>query len=203
MRKDQEIFFDYIKPNSKVIDIGCGEGELLYSLKKEKDIKAHGVELESERVAKCLSKGLSVIQGDADFDLDHYPNKEEASRPFDYVILANTMQVMRNPEHLLKNAKRIGKQTLVSTPNFGHYKNRLYLMLKGKMPVTSELSYQWYETPNIHFSTIRDFIELISKIGFNIAESKYINSKGEVHKMNLKNPSYANIFATSGIFILD
>ncbi len=202
MKKDQDIFFDIIEQNSKVIDIGCGEGELLYKLSQEKNIQAHGVEIETERVAKGLSKGISIIQGDADFDLEHYPNKEDASKPFDYVVLANTMQVMKNPEHLLKNAKRIGNKTLVSIPNFGFYKNRLYLMLKGKMPVTSELSYEWYETPNIHFSTLRDFIELATRIGFKIEQSQYIDGKGNVKKFNHNSPQFANIFATNGIFIL-
>lgn len=202
MRKDQEIFFNLIEPNSKVIDIGCGEGELLHKLKLEKDAKAHGVELESERVAKCLEKGLSVIQGDADFDLDYYPNKELAGNPFDYVILANTLQVMRNPKHLLENAKRIGKKTLVSVPNFGHYKNMLYLILNGKMPVTSELSYEWYETPNIHFSTLKDFISLINKVGLKIEKSHYIDAKSRLKDLNPNSPNFANIFATKGIFVL-
>lgn len=202
MRKDQEIFFEIIKANSKVIDIGCGEGELLHKLKLEKNILPHGVEIESSRVAKCLEKGLAVIQGDADFDLEHYPNKEDASKAFDYIILANTMQVMRHPKHLLQHARRIAHKTLVSVPNFGYYKNRLYLGLKGKMPVTSELSYQWYETPNIHFSTIRDFIELAQKVGFNIEESKYITTSGEVKSFNHTHPSIANIFGTNGIFLL-
>lgn len=202
MRKDQDIFFNIIEPKSKVIDIGCNEGDLLYKLKTEKNIKAHGVEIESERVAKCLERGLSVIQGDADFDLDHYPNKEEAASPFDYVVLANTMQVMRKPKHLLENAKRIGKKTLVSIPNFGYYKTRFYLMFKGKMPVTSELSYEWYETPNIHFSTLRDFIELTKKIGFEIEKSMYTDASGNIKELNPKSLTYPNIFATNGVFVL-
>jgi methionine biosynthesis protein MetW len=208
MRPDQKIFFEYIQPNSKVIDVGCGEGVYLERLKKQKNIKAFGIEIESEKVATAVAKGISVIQGDGDFDLKFYPSKEAASqnnsgKGFDYSILAESLQVMKHPRDVLEECKRISTQVLVSIPNFGYIKNRLQLGFLGIMPVTKELSFEWYETPNIHFSTIKDFIALIDDIGFKIQHSYAQMPNGSVRKFNPKKPFLVNAFAVKGIFVLE
>jgi methionine biosynthesis protein MetW len=204
MRADQKIFFDYIKPNSKVIDIGCGEGNYLQKLKNQKQIKAFGLEISAEKVASAVTKGISVIQGDGDFDLAAYPTKNEGenNKGFDYTILADSLQVMKKPKEVLENCQRISNEILVSIPNFGYYKNRMQLFFQGIMPVTKELSYEWYETPNIHFSTIRDFINLCDKIGLNIKEAHAEMIDGNVKKFNPKKCGRMNLVAQRGIFIL-
>lgn len=202
MRKDYEIFFDNIKTYSKVMDIGCGEGEFLEILKRQKSCHVFGIEIESERVAAALNKGISVVQADADHDLQFYPSKETSPEPFDYLILANTLQVMRRPKNTLEHARRISKKVLVSIPNFGFISNRIALLTKGKMPVTKQLSYEWYETPNIHFSTITDFIDLIDKVGFTIEKSYYIDQGTDAKEFHSNNPTIANLFGRNGVFIL-
>ncbi len=202
MRKDYEIFLDYIKTYSRVIDIGCGEGEFLQILKKDKNCHTFGIEVESAKVAESLGKGLSVIHGDADIELASLPSKESIAEPFDFAVLANTLQVMKNPKATMEQAKRISRKTLISTPNFGFIGNRFQLLTKGKMPVTKQLSYEWYETPNIHFSTITDFIDLINKVGFTIEKSFYIDAGGDCKEFAAKNPTIANLFGRDGVFIL-
>ncbi len=202
MRQDYKIFLDCIKTYSKVIDVGCGEGEFLEILKQQKSCHVFGIEVESEKVATALSRGVSVIQGDADKDLGYYPNKETAPSAFDYLILANTLQVMKNPKEILEHAKRISKKTLVSTPNFGFVANRFQFLSKGKMPVTKQLSYEWYDTPNIHFSTITDFIDLLKQVGFTIEKSYYIDGGNDAKEFDSKNPTVANLFGREGIFVL-
>jgi len=202
MRKDYEIFFKHIKPQSKVLDIGCGEGEFLEILKNVYSCHAYGIDIESERVASALSKGLSVVQGDADKELQFFPAKEVAPEAFDYAILANTLQAMKHPKETLEQARRVSKKTLVSIPNFGFYANRLQLLLKGKMPVTKQLSYEWYETPNIHFSTLTDFIVLVKKVGYNIDYSYYITDSGVPRRFSPSTPHMANLFGRTGVFVL-
>ena len=202
MRKDYEIFLDHIKTYTKVIDIGCGEGEFLQILKRQKSCHVFGIEVESTKVAEALSKGISVIQGDADSELKNLPAKESLAEPFDFAILANTLQVMKNPKTILEQARRISRKTLISTPNFGYIANRFQLLTRGKMPVTKQLTYEWYETPNIHFSTITDFIDLINKVGFTIEKSFYIDTGGEAKEFAAKNPTIANLFGREGVFVL-
>lgn len=202
MREDYKIFLDNIKTYTKVIDVGCGEGEFLGMLKQQKNCQVFGIEVASERVAVALSKGISIIQGDADVDLNFYPSKEEAPEPFDYLILANALQVFKDPKSILEHAKRVSKKTLVSMPNFGFIANRFQFLTKGKMPVTKQLSYQWYDTPNIHFSTITDMIALIKQIGFTIEKAYYIDHGGEAQEFSPKSPTIANMFGREGIFML-
>jgi methionine biosynthesis protein MetW len=202
MREDHKIFLDIIKPNSKVIDIGCGGGEFLEVLKREKKVQAYGLEIDPANVANAVSKGISAIQGDADSDLKYYPSKHETSAPFDYAILANTLQVMKNPKDILEHAARISNKVLVSIPNFGHYRNRLYLLINGKMPVTSQLSFQWYETPNIHFSTLKDFVELAEKIGCKVERKFYTTSAETTKEYKNDNLTFANILGEKGVFVI-
>ena len=139
-----------------MLDVGCGDGELLRLLAETTDVDARGVEISQQGVNDCVARGLSVVQGDADVDLADYPDDG-----FDYVILSQTLQATRNPRQVLEQMLRIGKRAIVSFPNFGHWRIRWQLGLRGRMPVTENLSYAWYETPNIHLCSIRDFVTLV------------------------------------------
>jgi methionine biosynthesis protein MetW len=143
-----------------VLDVGCGDGALLRLLAEEKRVDARGMELSQRGVNDCVAKGLSVIQGDADVDLVDYPTDA-----FDYVILSQTIQATRQPRRVLENMLRVGRRAIVSFPNFGHWRIRAQVALRGRMPVTENLSYAWYDTPNIHFCTIRDFVALVDDVG--------------------------------------
>jgi len=196
LRADQLLIADLIPENSKVIDIGCGEGELLSHLIKEKNISDYGLEIESERVAKAVSNGISVIQGDADEDLIHYADKS-----FDYAVLALTLQITKKPKKTLEEILRISKKSIVVIPNFGHIRNRLYLTYLGRMPVTKSLSFQWYNTPNIHFCTIRDFIFLTQELECTI--EKRLCMINNTAKPFIGNGTFgANVFGDQGIFVL-
>ena len=196
MRNDLLKIASLIEPKTKVFDIGCGTGALLEQLAREKNIDARGIELESSRVSECMAKGLSVIQGDADTDLKNYPDK-----CFDYVVLGQTVQVTKHPKDTLAEALRIGHKVIVSIPNFGHWRNRVYLITRGRMPVTKQLSYEWYNTPNIHFCTIKDFIVLCEDLGATIEQKYYLDSAGNATNFN-GNRILANLFGEIGIFVL-
>lgn len=159
MRKDLEHIAHLISPNTKILDIGCGEGELLSLLKNNKNIQPHGIEINQEKVSICVQKELNVIQGNADTDLIHYPNKS-----FDYVIASQMLQATDHPKKVLEEFLRIGKKVIISVPNFGYWYNRFHLSILGRMPVSKTLSYQWYETPNIHFCTMSDLIVLCEEV---------------------------------------
>ena len=191
------ILADLIKENSKVLDVGCGSGELLQHLKTYKNISGRGIEIDNHLVSKALKRGLAVMQGDADNDLEHYP-----SNSFDYVILSQTLQVTKSPHLVLKELKRIAKFVLVSVPNFGYYENRIYLAVRGKMPVTKTLSYEWYNTPNIHFCTIKDFKNLSRELDFIIEKEIYINDELPFFNILKFNNFFNNLFAKYGIFLL-
>jgi methionine biosynthesis protein MetW len=195
LRPDQKFIAELIPTASKVIDIGCGEGELLEYLVDKKNISAHGLEIEADRVSKAVSKGISVIQGDADSDLKNYPDKA-----FDYAVLSMTLQIMRKPKEVLIEISRIAENVILVIPNFGQYSNRLYLALKGRMPVTSKLSYQWYETPNIHFCTIRDMQELIKEVGCRIINQYYVVDEKIVSFAG--DSARANLLGNKGIFLI-
>ena len=143
-----------------MLDVGCGDGELLRLLMDERDVDGRGIELSQHGVNDCVAKGLSVIQGDADADLADYPDDG-----FDYVILSQTLQATRHPRVVLEHMLRIGRRAIVSVPNFGHWSVRAQLALRGRMPVTQNLAHSWYDTPNIHFCTIADFVTLAHEVG--------------------------------------
>ena len=151
MKREFEIIADLLPNNSRVLDVGCGDGTLMKFLAKEKGIDVRGLELEEENVEVCISKGLSVIEGDAETELGQFPNKS-----FDYVILSQTLQAFYSPVTVLEHLLRIGKSSIVSIPNFGYWKVRIKLLLFGKMPVTKTLPNTWYNTPNLHMCTIKD-----------------------------------------------
>ena len=196
LRKDLDLIANLVEDNSKVIDIGCGNGELLNFLSKNKNSKIQGLEINQKKVNKCVSKGLSVIQGDADKDLGLYPEKS-----FDYVILSQTIQATLEPKKILTELTRIGKRVIVSIPNFGFWKVRLDLLVKGKMPITSKLNSTWFETENIHLCTISDFIDLCDQLNLKIKQTVTIASNKQKRFAGKPNKS-ANIFAEEAIFLI-
>ena len=196
IRKDWRLIESLIDSHSRILDIGCGEGELIEQLEKNIYAKTHGIELNPDLTRKAITKGFSVVQGNAEKDLSQYANQS-----FDYVILSQTLQAMVKPKEVLLELLRIGSKAIVSFPNFGHWKIRLQLLLTGKMPVTESLPYAWYETPNIHFFTIQDFQNLCADLNIVIEKSIGLNTKGKQFDIPL-GISGANLFTHEAIFLL-
>ncbi|WP_306030825.1 methionine biosynthesis protein MetW [Stappia sp. MMSF_3263] len=174
VRGDHRLVADLVTPRARVLDIGCGDGELLDLLVREKQVDGRGIELSQAGVNACVARGLSVVQGDADRDLSDYPDDA-----FDFVILSQTLQATYAPRQVLQELLRIGSNVIVSFPNFGFWRNRLQLMFKGSMPVTDYLPYSWYDTPNIHFCTIRDFVSMCDEVDARMVRSMALNARGE------------------------
>jgi methionine biosynthesis protein MetW len=162
-REDFKEIARLVRPGARVLDVGCGEGTLLELLAREKQVDGRGIEISPDGVSACLTRGLAVMQGDADRDLDFFP-----AGAFDYVILSQTLQAVLRPRHVLGELLRIGGQAIVSLPNFGHWRARLDLLFKGRMPVTGALPEAWWETPNIHLCTVADFTALCDEMGLRI-----------------------------------
>lgn len=196
LRPDLQVIADLVPKHSKVLDVGCGGGELLAWLTEYKNVDARGIELSQNGVNASIARGLSVIQGDADTDLREYPDKM-----YDCVVLSQTLQTMRDPKAVLENLVRIGKTAIVSVPNFGYWKNRLYLLMFGRMPVTRTLSYEWYDTPNIHFCTLSDFVSLCEDMHISIDKRVYVDKNGTPGHFNGK-AFFANVFGEQGIFLI-
>lgn len=196
LRPDLCAIADMIQPSSSLLDVGCGEGDLLAWLQQEKQVVGRGIELSQSGVNRCIARGLSVIQGDADIDLAYYPDQA-----YDYVVLSQTLQTLRQPKEVLQHLVRIARHAVVSVPNFGHWRNRLYLLCNGRMPVTKNLSYQWYDTPNIHFCTITDFMCLCELLGLSIEKSIYITESGASSAVR-NHTIFANLFGQNGIFMV-
>jgi methionine biosynthesis protein MetW len=195
-RLDFLVIADMVEPNARVLDIGCGDGSLLALLRDRRGADARGIELSREGVSECLAKGLPVIQGDADTDLAAYPDDA-----FDYVILSQTIQATRQPRVVLEHLLRIGRRAIVTFPNFGHWRVRLDLVLFGRMPVTENMPYSWYDTPNIHFCTIRDFVELCREVGAWMERAVAIDAGGKPIRVTL--PWWVwNLFGEQGVFLL-
>ncbi len=194
MRFDLELIASWIKPNSTVLGLGCGDGELLHFLKKNKNVKETGIEIKEERVASCIEKGLSVLQGDINEEVSDYPDNS-----FDYVILSQTLQQVFEPQQLIQSMLRIGKTGVVSFPNFCHWKIRVQLLLNGKVPVTQELPYKWYNTPNIRVLSISNFRQFSKQVGFKIVKEAAINMQGKRSTGKIVN-TIPNLFATYGIY---
>lgn len=196
LRPDLMTIAELVAPESRVLDVGCGEGELLAWLKAEKNVDGRGIELTQQQVHRAIARGISVIQGDGEQDLADYP-----SAAYDYAILSMTLQAMKEPRRVLAELTRVGKQAIVSVPNFGHWKNRLYFAIVGRMPVTSTLSYEWYDTPNIHFCTISDFVILCERMGIIIERRIVVDATGERSGFSGRG-HWANLFGQQGVFLL-
>ena len=196
MKKEFKVIADLLPNNVRVLDVGCGDGSLMSLLTKEKNIEARGLELIEDNVKKCIYKGLSVIEGNAETELHQFP-----SQSFDFVILSQTLQAFYNPEKVLKDLLRIGKSVIISIPNFGYWKVRTSLLFFGKMPVTKTLPNKWYDTPNLHMCTIKDLFDFCLEKNIKIDRAIGINenSTSEIKKSNLE---LKNLFSKLGIFLL-
>lgn len=196
LRPDLLAIANLVAPQSSLLDIGCGEGDLLAWLQEHRQVQGRGIELSQGGVNRSISRGLSVIQGDADTDLHFYPDQA-----YDYAVLSQTLQTLRAPKEVLEQLMRIARHAIVSVPNFGHWKNRLYLAFNGTMPVTKTLSHQWYDTPNIHFCTITDFVNLCEALGLTIEKRLYVTHQGVPNYFHNRGP-FANFFGEQGIFMI-
>jgi len=195
LRRDLALIADMVQPESRVLDVGCADGELLHFLWHAKHIDGRGIELSHTGVHACVSRGLSVIQGDADTDLTDYPDLS-----FDYAILSQTLQATRSPKDVLSNLVRIGRYAIVSVPNFGFWRVRLALLFRGRMPVTPNLPFSWFDTPNIHLCTISDLTALCAAMEIVIDRSLIMFRGGTARPME---PSpLANLVGESAIFLL-
>ena len=196
MKQEFKVISQIIKNNKRVLDIGCGDGTLMEFLKKNQHNDVRGLEPEKKLVQECIAKGLSVIEGDAEKELIQFPEKS-----FDYVVLSQTLQAFLNPEEVLNQLLRIGKQTIISIPNFGHWKIRLHLLFKGTMPVTKNIPYDWYNTPNLHMCTIQDFVNFCDKKNIKIDQSMCLTNE-KISEITLANMRYKNIFPQLGVFLI-
>ena len=197
MKSEYKIIADIITENTRVLDVGCDDGSLMEFLKEKKNVDIRGIEISKEKVQICISKGLTVIEGDAEFDLKQFPDKS-----FDYVVLGQTLQAFINPEIVIKELLRVGSKAIVTIPNFGHWKVRINLLIQGTMPVTKTLPNDWYNTPNIHMCTIKDFFKFSKIMNFKIFKSFALKNKN-VSTINSSNLSFKNLFCELGIFLIE
>lgn len=191
LRPDLATIAAHVDPGSRVLDIGCGDGALMAALRDARGCDARGLELDSNNVSAAMARGLSVVQGDADTDLADYPDAA-----FDYAILSQTLQTTRRPDWVLDQILRIGRRGFVSFPNFAHWRMRLSLLARGRMPVTRELPLAWYETPNIHHLTIDDFRALVAERGIAVEGCWFLSNGGQ------QGSAFANLLAEHAVFLL-
>ncbi len=196
MKKEFKIIADLIENNTRVLDVGCGDGTLMKYLKDEKNIDTRGLEISKNNVQNCISKGLSVIEGDAEKDLHQFPNLS-----FDYVVLSQTLQAFYNPEKVIDDLLRVANKAIVTIPNFGYWKVRLHLLIKGTMPITKTLPNEWYNTPNLHMCTIKDFFNFCSKKNIELYKSIALKSE-KTSTINKANINIKNLYSELGIFLI-
>ena len=197
MKSEYKVISGIIEKNSRVLDVGCNDGTLMQLLKENKNVDIRGIEISKQKVQICISKGLTVIEGNAEFDLKQFPDNS-----FDFVILGQTLQAFINPEVVIKELLRVGKKAIVTIPNFGHWKVRLGLLFKGTMPITETLPNNWYNTPNIHMCTIKDFFAFSKKMNFKIFKSLVLINKS-VSKIDKSNLFLKNLISELGIFLIE
>ncbi|HQS09646.1 MAG: methionine biosynthesis protein MetW [Rhizobiales bacterium 24-66-13] len=196
VRVDLMVIADMVAPRSRVLDVGSGDGALLDLLATTRGCDARGIELSREGVNAGVARGLSVVQGDADVDLAHYPDDA-----FDYVILSQTLQATRRPRWVMEQMLRIGRRAIVSFPNFGHWRSRFDLLIYGRMPITDNMPYSWYDTPNIHFCTIRDFVALVEVLDARMEKAVALDSSGHPVRFNM--PWWVwNLLGEQAVFLL-
>ena len=197
MKQEFKIIANNIENNTRVLDVGCGDGVLIEYLKQEKNIDVRGLEISKDKVQTCISKGLTVIEGNAEIDLKQFPNNS-----FDYVVLSQTLQAFLNPEIVINELLRVGKRAIVTIPNFGFWKVRLHLLFKGTMPVTKTLPDEWYNTPNLHMCTIKDFVKFSKTMNYKIFKSIALNNMNTT-KIDKSNLFFKNLFSELGIFLIE
>ena len=197
MKQEFKIISDLIEKNTRVLDVGCGDGILMEYLKYNKEIDIRGIEISKDNVQKCLSKGLTVIEGDAEKDLLQFPNSS-----FDFVILSQTLQAFLNPEIVIKELLRVGKKAIVTIPNFGFWKVRLHLLIKGTMPITKNLPDEWYNTPNLHMCTIKDFYNFCENRKIKLDKSLALHNE-KISSINKLNLNTKNLSAELCIFLIE
>ena len=197
MKQEFKIISDLIDENSHVLDVGCGDGILMEYLIKEKKVNIRGIEISKAKVQNCIAKGLTIIEGNAEEDLKQFPDKS-----FDYVVLSQTLQAFLNPEKVINELLRIGKQAIVTIPNFGYWKIRLHLLLKGTMPITRTLPDEWYNTPNIHLCTIKDFVYFSKDKNFKLSKSIALRSN-QLSYIKDGNLNLKNLSSNLGIFLIE
>ena len=197
MKNEFKVIANLIEKDTRVLDVGCADGTLMKFLKDNKNIDVRGLELSKHKVQECIAKGLTVIEGNAEKDLQQFPDKS-----FDYVILSQTLQAFLNPELVISELLRVGKKAIVTIPNFGYWKVRLHLLTKGTMPITKTLPDEWYNTPNLHMCTIKDFVYFVKSRNFKIFKSLALNNKN-VSLINNTNLGIKNLLADLGIFLIE
>jgi methionine biosynthesis protein MetW len=197
MKNEFKVIANLIEKDTCVLDVGCADGTLMKFLKDNKNIDVRGLELSKNKVQECIAKGLTVIEGNAEKDLTQFPDKS-----FDYVVLSQTLQAFLNPELVINELLRVGNKAIVTIPNFGYWRVRLHLFIKGTMPITKALPDEWYNTPNLHMCTIKDFVHFIKTKNFKIFKSLALNDRN-VSLINNTNLGIKNLFAELGIFLIE
>ena len=187
---DVKVIFDIIEPKSKVVDLGCGDGTLLHMLADKKQAKVQGIELDENQIYQCVEKGVSVFHGDIETGLSDYPDKS-----FDYVILNQSMQEIKNVIFVIEEALRVGKKVIIGFSNFAYYRARFRMFLRGKTPITASLPYRWYDTPNVHFLSITDFSLFCANQKITVLKEYYLGKKKNIKIL-------PNLFALNAIFVI-
>ena len=197
MKNEFKVIANLIEKDKRVLDVGCGDGTLMKFLKDNKNVDCRGMEISKNKVQKCIEKGLTVIEGNAEKDLIQFPDKS-----FDYAVLSQTLQAFLDPELVINELLRVGEKAIVTIPNFGYWKVRLHLLTKGTMPVTKTLPDEWYNTTNLHMCTIKDFVYFVKSRNFKIFKSLALNNKN-VTLINNSNLGFKNLIADLGIFLIE
>lgn len=193
LRPDLAIISEWIEPGSRVLDLGCGDGKLLDHLRRERDVDGYGLEIDPDNIVACIQRGVSVIQSDLDAGLTDYFDDNS----FDYVVMTQTLQAMHYPSRLLREMLRVGHQGIVTFPNFGHWQSRMQLALGGHMPISRALPNQWYDTPNIHLCTLKDFEQLCSELNIAILQRNVVDT---AHRSNIAMTLFPNLLGELALY---